>query len=108
MVADPRSALVPRPNALLTQLQRQLKDPALHEYTAVIIAGTDRLEALADALLGPCQRLRVFRGQVLDPEHPRCLAHLDALEQHPVEREEYRDLHDDRQAAGDGLIFSRL
>jgi two-component system nitrogen regulation sensor histidine kinase GlnL len=36
-------------------LERQLKDAALHEYTAVIIAEADRLAALVDALLGPGQ-----------------------------------------------------
>jgi two-component system nitrogen regulation sensor histidine kinase GlnL len=36
-------------------LERQLKDPALHEYTKVIISEADRLAALVDALLGPGQ-----------------------------------------------------
>ena len=36
-------------------LERQLKDPALHEYTTVIIGEADRLAALVDALLGPGQ-----------------------------------------------------
>jgi two-component system nitrogen regulation sensor histidine kinase GlnL len=36
-------------------LERQLRDPALHEYTTVIIAEADRLAALVDALLGPGQ-----------------------------------------------------
>jgi two-component system nitrogen regulation sensor histidine kinase GlnL len=36
-------------------LERQLKDPMLHEYTAVIIAEADRLAGLVDALLGPVQ-----------------------------------------------------
>jgi len=36
-------------------LERQLKDPTLHEYTAVIIAEADRLAGLVDALLGPGQ-----------------------------------------------------
>ncbi len=36
-------------------LERQLKDPTLHEYTSVIIAEADRLAALVDALLGPGQ-----------------------------------------------------
>ena len=36
-------------------LERQLKEPALHEYTAVIIAEADRLAALVDSLLGPGQ-----------------------------------------------------
>jgi two-component system nitrogen regulation sensor histidine kinase GlnL len=36
-------------------LERQLKDPALHQYTKVIISEADRLAALVDALLGPGQ-----------------------------------------------------
>jgi two-component system nitrogen regulation sensor histidine kinase GlnL len=36
-------------------LERQLTDPALHEYTTVIISEADRLAALVDALLGPGQ-----------------------------------------------------
>jgi two-component system nitrogen regulation sensor histidine kinase GlnL len=36
-------------------LERQLKEPALHEYTTVIISEADRLAALVDALLGPGQ-----------------------------------------------------
>jgi two-component system nitrogen regulation sensor histidine kinase GlnL len=36
-------------------LERQLKDPALHEYTTVIISEADRLAALVDSLLGPGQ-----------------------------------------------------
>jgi len=36
-------------------LERQLREPGLHEYTRVIIAEADRLAALVDALLGPGQ-----------------------------------------------------
>ena len=36
-------------------LERQLKDPMLHEYTTVIISEADRLAALVDSLLGPGQ-----------------------------------------------------
>ena len=36
-------------------LERQLREPSLHEYTAVIIAEADRLAALVDSLLGPGQ-----------------------------------------------------
>jgi two-component system nitrogen regulation sensor histidine kinase GlnL len=36
-------------------LERQLKDPTLHEYTSVIISEADRLAALVDSLLGPGQ-----------------------------------------------------
>lgn len=36
-------------------LERRLPEPALSEYTRLIVSETDRLAALADALLGPCQ-----------------------------------------------------
>lgn len=36
-------------------LERQLSDPALHDYTRVIISEADRLAALVDALSGPGQ-----------------------------------------------------
>ena len=41
-------------------------------------------------------------------QHERRLAHLHALEQHPVEGEEHRDLDDDRQAAGDRIDLLAL
>ena len=44
----------------------------------------------------------------MDPERERRLAHLDALEQHPVEREEHRDLDHDRQATGDRVDLLAL
>ena len=53
-------------------------------------------------------KIRVARRQVLDPADERRLAHLDALEQHPVEREEERDLHQHRQAAGDRVDLLAL
>lgn len=34
-------------------LERQLPDPAMREYTSIIISEADRLKALVDALLGP-------------------------------------------------------
>ena len=50
----------------------------------------------------------IARRQVLDPAHERRLAHLHALEQHPVEREEERDLYQHRQAAGDRVDLLAL
>ena len=43
---------------------------------------------------------RVRRREVLDPAVERRVPHLDRDEQHLVEREEHRNLHQDRQAAG--------
>lgn len=39
-------------------LERELPDPALREYTRVIIGEADRLRALVDGLLGPARALR--------------------------------------------------
>ena len=44
----------------------------------------------------------------MDPERERRLAHLDTLEQHPVEGEEHGDLDHDRQAAGDRVDLLAL
>ena len=38
--------------------------------------------------------------EILDPAEERLMAHLDGGVEHLVEREEHRDLHHDRQAAG--------
>ena len=43
-------------------------------------------------------RRRVGRGEVPDPAEERCVPHVDGDEQHLVEREEHRDLQQDRQA----------
>ena len=43
--------------------------------------------------------IRIRRRQILDPQDPRRVPELDRREQHPVERDEHRDLHQDRQAA---------
>ena len=43
---------------------------------------------------------RIGRRKVLDPAEERRVPHLDRDEQHLVEREEHRDLHEDGQAAG--------
>ena len=48
-------------------------------------------------------RGRIGRREVLDPAEERRVPHLDGDEQHLVEREEDRDLDDDRQAAGDRI-----
>ena len=45
---------------------------------------------------------RVGRGEVSDPAVEGRVAHLDGDVEHLVEREEDRDLHDDRQAARQG------
>jgi two-component system nitrogen regulation sensor histidine kinase GlnL len=39
-------------------LERELPDPALREYTRIVIAEADRLRALVDALLGPARPMR--------------------------------------------------
>ena len=44
---------------------------------------------------------RIGGRQVVDPAEERRVPHLDGDEQHLVEREEHRDLDDDRQAARD-------
>jgi hypothetical protein len=51
---------------------------------------------------------RVGRREVLDPAEERRVPHLDGDEQHLVEREEDRDLDQDRQQPASGLIFSFL
>ena len=43
---------------------------------------------------------RIGRGQVPDPQHEGLVTHLDGEHQHLVEREEHRDLEEDRQAPG--------
>ena len=54
------------------------------------------------------QVCRIDRRQVLDPAVERRVAHLDRHEQHLVEREEDRDLDQDRQAAGGGVDLLAL
>src|SRR3546814_3136458 len=49
------------------------------------------------------RRLRIGRGQILDPQRERLVAHLDRQHQHLVERVEDGDLEQDRQAAGQRL-----
>ncbi len=43
--------------------------------------------------------VRVFGRQIVYPENPRRAAQLHARQQHPVQRDEHRDLDHDRQAA---------
>jgi len=45
-------------------LERELDDPALKEYTAVIIQEADRLRDLVDRMLGPNQELKLERVNV--------------------------------------------
>ena len=42
---------------------------------------------------------RIRRGQILDPQCERLMAHFDRQDQHLIQREEHRDLQEDRQAA---------
>ena len=48
--------------------------------------------------------IRVAGREVCNPQRKRCLAHLHALEQHPVERQEERHLDQDGQTAG-GRVY---
>src|SRR3546814_12571182 len=43
----------------------------------------------------------IGRGEIVDPAVERRVTHLDGDEHHLVEREEHRDLDEDRQAAGE-------
>jgi len=60
-------------------LERELPDPALHEYTRIIIGEADRLQNLVDRMLGPNN---VPRKQVLNIhevlEHIRSLVSVEA------------------------------
>ena len=49
------------------------------------------------------ERRRIGRRKILDPAEERRVAHVDGDEQHLVEREEHRDLQQDRQAAGERI-----
>ena len=49
------------------------------------------------------ERGRIGRREVLDPAEERRVAHLDGDEEHLVEREEDRDLHRHRPAAGERI-----
>jgi two-component system, NtrC family, nitrogen regulation sensor histidine kinase GlnL len=53
-------------------LERELPDPALHEYTRVIIGEADRLQALVDRMLGPSnvpRKLPLNVHEVLEHVH---------------------------------------
>ncbi len=47
-------------------------------------------------------------GRSCDPQDPRRVAHFDARQQHPVERDKHGDLHQDRQAAAERIDFLGL
>ena len=53
------------------------------------------------------ERRRIGRRKVLDPAEERRVAHVDRDEQHLVEREEDRDLQQDRPAAGERIDLLR-
>ncbi|WP_018233067.1 nitrogen regulation protein NR(II) [Thioalkalivibrio thiocyanodenitrificans] len=60
-------------------LERELPDPALHEYTRIIIGEADRLQALVDRMLGPSSLPRkrpINLHEVL--EHVRGLVSAEA------------------------------
>ena len=54
------------------------------------------------------RRQRIRRGQILDPQHERLVAHLDRQQQHLVQRVEDRDLDQRRQAARERIDLLRL
>lgn len=69
-------------------LERSLPDPALAEYTRVIIDEADRLRNLADRMLGPRRAARMTPVNVHEClEHVRHLALAEAADQVRVERD---------------------
>jgi two-component system nitrogen regulation sensor histidine kinase GlnL len=69
-------------------LERRLADPALHEYTRIIMREADRLTALVDAMLGPArvsQRLPANIHELV--EHVARLMEADAPVGLKVERD---------------------
>ena len=104
----------PVENHLLRRVRRRRVELHLHEHRE---AHHDRPEAqvqelpehrdqgrvVGDEAEQVEQIGRVGRGEVLDPADERRVAHLDGDEQHLVEREEHRDLHHDRQTAGERI-----
>ncbi|HEY1774492.1 MAG TPA: nitrogen regulation protein NR(II) [Gammaproteobacteria bacterium] len=60
-------------------LERRLPDPALKEYTGVILREADRLTALVDAMLGPTRPSRLVRSNIHELlEHVRQLLAAEA------------------------------
>jgi two-component system nitrogen regulation sensor histidine kinase GlnL len=60
-------------------LERRLPDPALKEYTGVIMREADRLTALVDAMLGPMRPSRLVRSNIHELlEHVRQLLAAEA------------------------------
>src|SRR6267143_1638902 len=51
---------------------------------------------------------RIGRRKILDPEIEGGLAQFNAFEEHPVERDEDRNLHEDRQATTQRIDFLGL
>lgn len=60
-------------------LERRLPDPALKEYTGVILREADRLTSLVDAMLGPTRPSRLVRSNIHELlEHVRQLLAAEA------------------------------
>ncbi|HEX4299252.1 MAG TPA: nitrogen regulation protein NR(II) [Gammaproteobacteria bacterium] len=60
-------------------LERRLPDPALKEYTGVILREADRLTALVDAMLGPMRPSQLVRSNIHELlEHVRQLLAAEA------------------------------
>lgn len=69
-------------------LARELPDPALREYTAIIISEADRLTTLVDQMLGPARPLRRTRLNVHEIcEHVYQLLRAEAPEAVALERD---------------------
>ncbi|MDR2214381.1 MAG: PAS domain-containing protein [Nevskiaceae bacterium] len=69
-------------------LERELSDPALREYTAVIIAEADRLSALVDAMAGSSQPARKALLNVHELcEHVMALLRAEAPQGMRIERD---------------------
>lgn len=69
-------------------LERELADPALHEYTQIIISEADRLQTLVDRLLGPNRLPRLEKVNIHSlMEHVRNLVLAESGEQVRVVRD---------------------
>ncbi len=69
-------------------LERELPDPALEEYTRIIIEESDRLRALVDRMLGPHKQPRVASLNVHEVlEHVRTLQQAETGESVRFERD---------------------
>lgn len=85
-------------------LEQELDDPALTEYTGVIIKEADRLRALVDALLGPRELSRSVPLNVHEPlEHVARLIDVDAPDTLQLVRD-YDPSIPEFRADGDRLV----